>query len=134
MKRKTMTAISGVFLTALIIIGIGAVSAQQTKHTGSIQIKSDDEAGFVGMAKIPFDSAVKAALTAVQGKILRIELENENGYLVYGVEVVKSDRQIVDVKVDAGDGKVLKIETDQKDSEGNEGEDSDNDHEEGGEK
>ena len=103
------------------------------KTYGSIQIKSDDQAGIVGMAKIPF-TRFKTVLTAVQGKILRIELENENGYLVYGVESVKSDCQIVDVKVDAGDGKVLKIETDQKDSEGNEGEDSDNDHEEGGEK
>jgi uncharacterized membrane protein YkoI len=124
MKRKTMTAISGVFLTALIIIG--AVSAQQTKHTGSIQIKSDDEAGFVGRAKIPLDSAVKAALTAVPGKILKVGLENENGYLVYGVEVVKANRQISDVKINAGDGRVLKIETDQKDSENQEGEDSNN--------
>jgi uncharacterized membrane protein YkoI len=119
-----MTAISGIFLMALIIIG--AVSAQQTNHTGSIQIKSNDEAGFAGMAKIPLDSAVKAALAAVPGKILKVELENENGYLVYGVEVVKATRQISDVKVDAGDGKVLKIETDQKDSENQEGEDSDN--------
>jgi uncharacterized membrane protein YkoI len=124
MKRKTMTAISGFFLMALIIIG--AVSAQQTKHTGSIQIKSDDEAGFAGMAKISLDSAVKVALTAVPGKILKVELENENGYLVYSVEVVKANRQISDVKIDAGDGRVLKIETDQKDSENQEGEDSDN--------
>jgi uncharacterized membrane protein YkoI len=124
MKRKTMIAISGVFLTALIIIG--AVSAQQTKHTDSIQIKSDDEAGFVGRAKIPLDSAVKAALAAVPGKILKVELENENGYLVYGVEVVKANRQISDVKIDAGDGRVLKIGTDQKDSENQEGEDSNN--------
>jgi uncharacterized membrane protein YkoI len=132
MKRKTMTAISGLFLTALIIIG--AVSAQQTKHTGSVQVKNVDEAGFAELAKIPFESAVNAALKAVPGKVLKVELENENGYLVYGVEIAKADRQIADVKIDAGDGKVLKIETDQKDSEGHEGEDSDNDHEEGDER
>lgn len=131
MKRKTMTAISGVFLTALIIIG--AVSAQQTNPTGSIKVQNE-EVGFAEMAKISLDSAVNAALKAAPGKVVKAELENENGYLVYGVEIAKADRQIVDVKVDAGNGKVLKIETDQKDSEGNEGEDSDNDHKEGEER
>ena len=65
------------------------------------------------------------------GKGLKAELENENGYLVYGVEIAEADRQIADVKVDAGNGKVLKIETDQKDNEGHEEEDCDNGHEEG---
>lgn len=122
-----VTAISAVFLTALITIS--AVFAQETKHIGSIQVRNVDEGAFADLANIPFDFAVKAALTAVSGKVLKAELENENGYLVYGVEVVKADRHIADVKIDAGNGKVLKIETDQKDSEGNEGEDSDNGYE-----
>ncbi len=124
MKRTMMTVISGIFLTALIVVS--AVFAQETKDTGSIQVRNVDEVGFVDLAKTSLDSAVKAAITAVPGKVLKAELENENGYLVYGVEVAKADRQIADVKIDAGNGKVLKIETEQKDSEGNEGEDSDN--------
>lgn len=131
MKRMT-AVISGVVLAALI--AVGGASAQQTNHTGSIQTKNDDGAGFAGMAKISLDSAINAALQAVPGKVLKAELENENGYLVYGVEIAKADRQIADVKVDAGSGKVLKIETDRKDNEGHEGEDSDNGHEEVGER
>jgi uncharacterized membrane protein YkoI len=127
MKITMMTVISGIFLTSLITLG--AVSAQQTKQTGSIQVRNIDEVGFVDLAKIPFNSAISTALTAVPGKVLKAELENENGFLVYGIEVAKADRQIADVKIDAGNGKVLKIEIDQKDSEGNEGEDSDNGHE-----
>jgi uncharacterized membrane protein YkoI len=127
--KRIMTVIGGVVLTALI--AIGGAHARQTNHTGSIQVKNDEEAGFAEMAKISLDSAVNAALKAVPGKVLKAELENENGYLVYGVEIVKTDHQIADVKVDAGNGKVLKVETDQKDNEGNEGEDSDNGHEEG---
>lgn len=42
--KKIVTIIGGVVLTALI--AIRGVSAQQAKHTGSIQIKSADEAGF----------------------------------------------------------------------------------------
>jgi hypothetical protein len=127
MKNNIITAISGIFLTALITIGI--VSAQEIKHAGSLRVRNVDEGAFADLANIPFESAVKTALTAVPGKVLKAELENENGFLVYGVEIAKADRQIADVKIDAGNGKVLKIEADQKDSEGNEGEDSDNGHE-----
>ena len=73
---------------------------------------------------------MKEALKAVPGKVIKAELENEDGYLVYGVEYARADRQISGVKVDAGNGKVLKIETDRKDHENHEGEEADNDHEE----
>jgi uncharacterized membrane protein YkoI len=126
--KKTMTLIGGVVLATLV--AIGGAFAQNANYTGSIQIKSDDEAMYAEMAKISLDSAVSEALKAVPGKVLKVELENENGYLVYGVEIAKADHQISDVKVDAGNGKVLKINADQNDHEGREGEDSDNGHEE----
>ena len=127
MKITILTLMSAVFLTALITFG--AVSAYETKDVGSIEVRNGDEAGFTDLAKISFDSAIKSATTTVPGKVLKAELENENGYLVYCVEVVKSDRQIADIKVDAGNGKVLKIEKDQKDNENSEVEDYDNGHE-----
>jgi len=130
--KRMMTIIGSVVLIALIAVG-GAV-ARQAKDTASIRVKGHDEASYAGMAKISLDSAVQAALHAVPGKVLKAELENENGYLVYGIEIAKADSQIADVKVDAGNGKVLKIESDKKDNEDREGEDSDNGHEEKGER
>jgi uncharacterized membrane protein YkoI len=131
MKRMT-TIISGVVMAALV--AVGGVSAQQAKHTGSIEVKNDDEAGFAEVANISLDSAINSALKQVPGKVVKAELENEDGYLVYGVEIAKTDHQMADVKVDAGSGKVLKIEADQKDNEGREGKDSDSGHEEVGER
>jgi hypothetical protein len=125
---KRLGIITGVFLAALFAFGGMALSAGQGNQTGSIQIKSD-EAGFAQMAKIPMNAAINAALKQVPGKVLRAELENENGYLVYGVEIVKADQQIVDVKVDAGNGRILRTDTDKQDTEGREKEGKDNDHE-----
>jgi len=126
--RKFGTVI-GVVLAVLLVIGTVGLRAQQAKHSGSIQIKNGDEATFADLAKISLDSAMNAAQKKVPGKVLRVELENENGYLVYGVEIAKPDHQIVDVKVDAGNGKILKIDRDN--DEGHEREeDSHNDHEE----
>ena len=126
--KKTMILICGVVLATLV--AFGGAFAQKANHIGSIQIKSDNEAVQAEMAKISLDSAVSEALKAVPGKVMKAELENENGYLVWGVEIAKADHQITDVKVDAGNGKVLKIEAEQNNHEGHEGEDSDYGHEE----
>lgn len=120
--KKIMTVLGGVVLAVLIAIGGVAMSAQETNPIGSIKVQNE-KVGFAEMAKISLDSAVNAASQAVPGQVLGAELENENGYLVYGVEILKADHQIADVKVDAGNGKVLKIDTDQNDNDGHEGED-----------
>jgi len=83
--------------------------------SGSIQVKSDHEWDYTGMAAISYQQAIKAALNQVTGKVIKVELENENGFLVYGVEVVGSDNSITDVKVDAGNGHVLISSKDQAD-------------------
>jgi len=118
----------GVVVAALLTTGVALLSAQPANQKGSIQINNKHEAQVTEMAKISLDSAMNEALKQVSGKVLKGELENENGYLVYGVEIAKPDQQIVDVKVDAGNGKILKI--DQGNDEGHEREDSHNGHEE----
>jgi uncharacterized membrane protein YkoI len=130
---RRLGIVIGVVLAALLTVGgVALMSAQPANQKGSIQINNKDEAQVAGMAKISMDSAMNEALKQVPGKILRVELENENGYLVYGVEIARPDHQIVDVKVDAGNAKILKIDQDSKES--HEGEDSDNGREEVNEK
>ena len=74
------------------------------------------------LAKITSDEAKIAALAKVNGEVKEIELDNENGNVVYSVEILSAGIT-VDVKVDAGNGKVLKVETD------NESEDNEKDTE-----
>ena len=57
--------------------------------------------------------------------MLKTTLENENGFLVYGVEVVTADKAVMEVKVDAGSGKVLAINPDKADDEEHEHGDKD---------
>jgi uncharacterized membrane protein YkoI len=130
---KKLSIVTIILLAALMSFGGITVSAQQANQKGSIRIQSE-EARFAEMAKISMDSAINAALKEVPGKVLRAELEEQDGYLVYGVEIAKADHQIVDVKVDAGNGKVLKIDQDQADKEGHEREDADRGHEDRSEK
>jgi len=106
-----------------VIVGLsiaGASFAKSNKHEvqdGTIRLEHRTEADFPALSKITFVQAVQRALDAAKGDTLKIELENENGFLVYSVEIVTADRSIMDVKVDAGSGKVLAIERDRNDDE-----------------
>jgi uncharacterized membrane protein YkoI len=66
------------------------------------------------LARITPEQASAAALAQVPGTVKRVELENEDGNVVYGVEI-KTANGDSDVKVDAGDGRVLHVEKDGED-------------------
>ncbi len=83
--------------------------------SGTIQVGNHMESEFPDLAKIDPYKAVKTAMKKVEGKLLKVELENENGFLVYGVEVVTKNKSIMDVKVDAGSGAVLVVDRDPED-------------------
>lgn len=68
------------------------------------------DAALQALAKITPDQAKTAALAAVPGTVVKVDLDNENGNVVYSVEV-KTANGATEVKVDAGDGKVLAQDT-----------------------
>ena len=110
----------GILLTWIVLFGTGCAGSDDSKACkGTIKTKNKVQADFPSLAKITPAQAAQKALSAVQGKVSKTELEDENGFLVYGVEVVMSDKSIVDVKVDAGSGKILTMDRDKAD---------DNDH------
>ncbi|MGQ9921363.1 MAG: PepSY domain-containing protein [Desulfobacca sp.] len=96
-------------LAALLAIGSGdsalaSQEAQVPNYSCSIKVPKPEPANLAAMAKITPDQAIAAAQPARPGvQVKKVELENENGCLVYDVEFVTG----WEVKVDAGNGKVL---------------------------
>ncbi len=99
------------------------VREESPVYTASIQVKDQDreeqgerheEGGeavqLASLAKIDTTQAISAALAQVPGTVLKTSLDNENGNLVYSVEVKTTASEAKDVKVDAGNGKVLHVE------------------------
>ncbi len=68
--------------------------------------EAQESAKLASLAKITLDQAKTAALKVVPGTVTKVSLDNENGYLVYSVEI-RTNTGLVDVKVDAGNGAVL---------------------------
>jgi len=104
---------------------------QSPSYTGSIPVdqaqyegvsEADEAAALQGKATISAADAEAAALAANPGAtVVKTELDNENGVLVYSVELSSG----LDVKVDAGNCSVLHTE---QGGEDNESAEADNDN------
>ena len=119
-----------------IVYEIELVSTDGTEHevevdaqTGEVlKVEADDDdeneeedsqnqAKLAKQAKITEDEAINMALEKVPGTVNEIELEVENGTVVYEIEVLSTDGTEQEVKVDAQTGEVLKVEADDDENE-----------------
>lgn len=133
MKTSTKIILAAAFVGTLGLAGLSrVVSAKQPQsfvaiarqHHSAIQVAeasdgdgetNDDAAKLQPRAKITAQQAQQAAEASVGGKAKSVKLENEDGNLVYAVEIGQQD-----VKVDAGNGKVLYAENANQQDEKNE--------------
>ena len=113
MQRKLL--IPALIMTASVATAGGLVYAQQSGGT------QNDAMTDLAKTGISLVQAVTAAEQHVGGKASRAELENENGRLVYGIEVA-NNAQTVDVKIDAVNGSVVSAQLDQGDQASKNGE------------
>jgi uncharacterized membrane protein YkoI len=127
---------------ALSIVGGGMIGAtlkhdvfaasKMTESSNKETPDAEEQDQLQAQAKITKEQAINIALQHVKGQEHGTELENEDGAVVYAVEVKNNQGKLYDVKVDAQSGSVVKI--DKNDQDRNEGEYSDketNDEQEG---
>jgi len=95
-------------------------------YTGSVQAPAEDHSlsdadeakQLEPLATISADEAARAATGAVSGDVGEVELDNENGAVVYSVEVTDAAGAQTEVTVDAGNGTVLSQQSDDDEHEG----------------
>ena len=143
MKKSSGLLWIGSIAIAMLITGVGAgkmaLAASQTPgaksgavqnansqvpaYTCSIKVPEPEPRDLSTLAKIKADRAMAAAQAAFPGTaVKKMELDNENGCLVYSVVLSNG----MDVKVDAGNGKVVHQESaGQEEREGREGREED---------
>jgi len=108
------SAMVGTFALLAILAAAGAAYSEtggRAIQSGTIRLERQDESRLSSLAKITAEQAIGKALAEVPGKVVGLGLENEDGYLVYGVEVTAANGSVSDVKVDAGSGKILLVES-----------------------
>jgi uncharacterized membrane protein YkoI len=106
-------------LTAALAVALGiAASGAACAH------EEERDSAVLSQAQISMTQAIAAAEQHTKGRAVRAALENENGTAVYGVEVLDGAKAM-DVKVDARDGSVLRVQDDSRDREEHEHDDGD---------
>jgi uncharacterized membrane protein YkoI len=114
-------------LIAVLIVSTSIMAFAGTINKTAKGEKEDDLTNVV--VTVTEEDAVQTALNSVQnGSLVKVELEDENGIIVYGVEV-NDGNQLHDIKVDANTGVILKddIGSDADENEKEEAESDEND-------
>jgi hypothetical protein len=111
---------TGIAVSAPVLLK--AEDPKETPLHGSIQLpkEANQKAAQADLARITAEQAVMTAKSSPQGsggKLLRVELQNEDGFLVYNVELVSPDKKVREIKVDAGNNKILRVDVDSADRE-----------------
>lgn len=108
------TAIAVGLLGGSTAIAVAATSSTDNGTTNNPAYTSsvtapdtENEQGIARLATTTADQARQAATAATGGTAQQAQLENENGNVVYSVVVTLPDGKQLDVKVDAGNAKVL---------------------------
>jgi hypothetical protein len=93
----------------LVAVGLPNAFAEsgEPKIKGSIAVHQAKTVEFPKLAKISASQASRAANVQVPGSVLSVGLENEDGFLIYAVNVADEKSGIHEVLIDAGNGKVL---------------------------
>lgn len=90
-----------------------AIPQKEEAEKESTPLQEANESLLVKEVTVSQDQAVQSALAKVPGTVVKSQLDDENGVVVYSIEVKKQDGTSVDVKVDGKTGQVVKTEADE---------------------
>ena len=83
---------------------------------GSIKVGDSNEQSMMNMMKLSAVDALQIATRAVPGKVVELQLDEENGFLIWEATEMTTDGQEIQLKLDAGNGRLLAAETGDHDS------------------
>lgn len=97
-------------LAAALGVGTAVLHAGETGSATKETKKTEDQAALQKEAKISLQKAREIAVKKVPGTVKSSELEREHGKLIYSFDIQTSKPGIMEVNVDAIDGKIIAVE------------------------
>jgi len=110
-KRVLIPTVVGLVIGSMLAVFVTARDTEHGRDSGlscSVTVPDPEPTNLASLAKITAEEAKVKALTGQPDgtTVIEVELENEDGCLVYGVELSNGS----EVTIDAGNGKVLQVE------------------------
>lgn len=100
-----------ILILAALAAAFGLASAPSLAHERRTDHDQAREA-VAQRAALPFAQILDAALRAVPGEVLEVELERDDGRLLYEVEILARNGRVRTVILDARTARVLEVEDD----------------------
>lgn len=119
MKRNIKVFAAVVLVSSLAAgtaFATGAIRLPDEVRTSSIRLPrgAERQADFADLAKVNRQQAEAAALAVVPGQVVKARLDDEDGHLVWQVDV-KHENGVTEIAIDAGNGKPLVAEAEEED-------------------
>lgn len=96
-----------------LALALAAAGLTLSSAMAGDEIGHEEARRLVEQGKIkPLESLLATLAEKVPGKLLKSELENEKGRLLYEFKVLRPDGRVQEVEFDAATGNLLKIEDD----------------------
>lgn len=91
------------------IIGLGVAGGAIAAGSAGHHENEKSETAAILSAKLSVADAAKTAETETGGKAVEVSIDDEKGIVIYEVETLKADGSEFEVRINAMDGKVIKI-------------------------
>lgn len=101
--------------SSLLAVAVSVALASAALADGGKRDRDDADRALEGARSgelLPIAGLMKSVLAAYPGQIVETELEEDDGTVYYEFYVLRSDGRVIEVKVDARDGRILSAEAD----------------------
>jgi uncharacterized membrane protein YkoI len=107
---KNKTILGFLLLVGVVIVGLSlAITSVAEKETADNAINTQISGKEIKDVKVTMEDAKNIALLAVPGTIVKEDLKNEKGNVVYNMEI-NDGKTTIAVKIDAVTGTVMETE------------------------
>ncbi|VDC29192.1 PepSY domain-containing protein [Pseudogemmobacter humi] len=94
--------------------------AQEAAALPPVEFEDGLDAGFARAAVLrgeilPLDQVLDVLRAHVTGELIEIQLEIEEGVLIYEIDLISPDGRLIEVEIDAATGRLLQLEEDEDD-------------------
>jgi uncharacterized membrane protein YkoI len=103
--NRTNALMNLLVAAGLVLAAIRAAHADDDDHEFAKRALEQGRA-------LPLADIIAKVTPQVPGKVIEVDLEDEDGTLVYDLKVLSPQGRLQEIEVDAATGKILKIEDD----------------------
>lgn len=106
--NRSITLLFALILSANFLTSTSYADGS-SRFSGTIAVSKKDKKKYPDLAKISFQQVLDIISKNYPGKVVEVALEEEDGFLVYEVELISSEDTKKEIYLDAGNGSVLHV-------------------------